>query len=278
MDNLNNLDSSEILNEVNDDQDLQIEEQINNQLDDDTDGNSEDEADPNDESNESDESDEKKPESKKDHAFKKLKQQKKALRDENAQLKKELAEARAYLKDPMAKYDPSKYTPSQWRNLQIKEGVRAEMTQQTLESKQMQLQARESELYNQEFELKKQDFVKQVKDYDQVMASAKDLFIPDDSMDFIQESDVAPQLAYYLAKNRELAEELADYSPRKRMRFLEKLEDRIQNPVANQVSKAKATPRRNGAGGGNVSLNDAGMAEYAKIRRKQLDSKIRGNR
>ena len=178
----------------------------------------------------------------------------------------------------MSKYNPDKYTPSEWRDLQIKEGVKAEMTQQNLDQRQKELSRREDDLYNEEFELKKQAFVKKAPDYNEVMQSAKDLYIPPDAMGFVQESDVSPQIAYYLAKNREVAEDLADYSPRKRMRFLEKLEDRIQNPVAKQVSKAKATPKRKGAGASVADLGSADMDNYAKIRRKQLDSKVRGNR
>jgi hypothetical protein len=281
MDNLNNLEDSEVLTENNTNEDLQIEEGINIQPEESNDDADTDLADHVEVDEGDDDGDKSKPDpkSKRDYAFQKLKNQKKSLRDENLSLKQEIAQLRKDSKgDPMAKYNPDKYTPEQWRNLEIKESVKQEMTEQNLKSRQTDLQAREREVYNEEFELNKQEFVKEAPDYDEVMKSAKDLYIPDDAMEFIQESDVAPQLAYYLAKNRDQADALANMSAKKRDRYLIRLEDRLENPVVAKVSKAKSTPTRKGTGGSSQDLSSASGKEYARIRREQLNAKSRGNR
>ncbi len=275
-----NLDNSEILPE-NNEQDLQIEEEINNQPDED-----EAESSPNDQGVEPEETDEgaenKKPtpEEKRNHAFRKLKGQKKQLRQENEALRQELEKLKSKSEsdDPMAQYDPNKYTPEQWRNLEIKEGIKQEMREQDLERKQAFYEKKEAEIFQEEFQLRLKDFKKEAPDYDKVMESARDVIIPDDAVEIIQGSEQAPQMAYFLAKNREQAEQLAMMSPRQREMYLHKLEVKIelQKESKVQVSKAKATPKKGGSGGAKQDLSSMSMEEYAKFRRR--NSKRRGNR
>lgn len=280
MENENNLDNSDIMPE-NNEQDLQIEEGINNQLEENE--SETDELEHPENSDDQEPSAEKRkptPEEKRNHAFKKISGQKKQLRRENEALKQELNKLRSQSNniDPMAQHNPNDYTPEQWNKLEIREGVKRELAEQDLERKQSFYNRKEAEIYEEEFNLRKQEFVKVAPDYEKVMDTARDLIIPNDAIDIIQESSHAPRMAYFLAKNRDQAENLNYMTPAKRESYLTKLEMKIELDLESKarVSKAKATPKKGGNGGSAQDLSKMSMEDYAKARRK--NSKPRGNR
>jgi hypothetical protein len=58
----------------------------------------------------------------------------------------------------------------------------------------------------------------------------------------IQESDVGPQLAYHLAKNRAVAEQLAKLPERAMAREIGRLEAKLLTPAPRPVAVPKAPP------------------------------------
>lgn len=283
MEDLNHLDSSEVLTEGND-QDLHIEEEINNQLDDSEDSEGQELAtsDNDDETGEDSDDGKPTPEQRRRHAFKKQKDKLRAEKLENHRLRQEIAKLRGKKQvDPMAKYDPNKYSPEEWRNLQIRESVKSEMAQEKLARQEAQIEAKEDQIYAKEFDIKKQELIEGgAKDYDKVMADAQEVFIPQPAVDFIQESDNPPAIAYYLAKNRAQAEKLATMTPDAIRNYLNRVEFRLEAEAEKkaQVSKANATPKKGGKGGSpQKDRGKMGMKEYAEDYKRRR-ARSRGNR
>ncbi len=274
MEDLNNLDDSDILTEEN--QDLHIGEEINNQPTDEDLEVETDKADQEDADRDEEGGEDKKPtpDEKRNHAFKKLKTQRKELRDENAQLRRELAKLNnAQRIDPMSNYDPKKFTPQQWRQLQIREGVKAEMANESIQAKQEELQVKEDALFAEEFELKKQEFLtNEAPDYDEVMNKVKDYKIPDEAVGFIQDADNPPRIAYFLAKNTHIADKLHDMNPKQMEKFIDRIDVKLdlESQRKAEVSRAKKTPSTRGKGG-SISKDPStmNMEEFAKWHRSK---------
>jgi chromosome condensin MukBEF ATPase and DNA-binding subunit MukB len=80
-------------------------------------------------------------------------------------------------------------------------------------------------------------------DFEEMVASAGDVVIPDHVRDAIIESDLGPKILYHLAENPELAKDISSWSATKALREIGKLEAKLEAPKAENkptVVKSKA--------------------------------------
>lgn len=98
------------------------------------------------------------------------------------------------------------------------------------------------------FTKRQDDFKAATPDYEDVIGGTE-LIIPNIAMQYLIESDVGPQLGYYLAKNPDEAARLRTLSPSRCLAELGKLETKVEKPAApakvdagaaKEVSKAPA--------------------------------------
>jgi hypothetical protein len=122
-----------------------------------------------------------------------------------------------------------------------------------------------------QFEDRETSFRKSVPDFDAVMETAN-IPISQAVADSILESDVGPQLRYYLAKNPDVTVKLSEMSPLAAAREIGKLEVKLQATPATKTSSAPApiSPVKGGTTR-NPSSDPAKMTheEYRAFRSKQ---------
>jgi hypothetical protein len=105
-------------------------------------------------------------------------------------------------------------------------------------------QSKQQEQANQvigEFVKRQEAFKESTPDYEDVV-SGTDLVIPNVAMQYLIESDVGPQLGYYLAKNPGEVTRLQKLSPARCVAELGKLETKLEKPAA--PNKADAAPAK----------------------------------
>lgn len=109
-------------------------------------------------------------------------------------------------------------------------------------------------------------------DFHEVVADPK-LRINDSMVEFISESDVGHEVAYYLGKHPEVAAKIADMSPMKAARELSKIESEVGSKSIVKTSSAPApiTPIGN-RGSAQTSLEKLSFAEYKEQRMKMNPS------
>ena len=128
-------------------------------------------------------------------------------------------------------------------------------------------------------------------DFDDMVASS-DVAVSDDIRDAIIESDVGPQMLYYLAENSEFAQKLSGMTPRAALKELGKLEARLEKqtekpadqksstPIA-KVAQSKAPPPINpikgGSTGREVAVDSRGQfnGSFAEYKAARLQGRIR---
>lgn len=126
-----------------------------------------------------------------------------------------------------------------------------------------------------------ESFKKQAHDYDDVLAEIDDLIFPPAVIDAISSSDLGPQVAYELAKNREEAERIAKLPPGAAYKAIGRLEAKIEARASDskpiepkKITQAPKPIEPVGSKGGRVekSIDDPSLsqAEYERIRREQL--------
>jgi hypothetical protein len=121
----------------------------------------------------------------------------------------------------------------------------------------------------------RQQAVKQVlPDYDTVMSAAANVHVSQAVQEALLDSDMGPQLAYHLAKNPALAQQLSGMSQRQVDREIGRLEASLSKPGAAQkappVSGAPKPGRPLGAGTSqNTDPSRMSMEEYRAYRAKQ---------
>lgn len=99
----------------------------------------------------------------------------------------------------------------------------------------------------QEFAKREQAFTKEVKDYQQVVYR-EDLRVTDAMKAEIMDSELGPEIAYYLGKNPDVADRIASLPERQSIREMVKLESRIEGEkrkaAAKKVSEAPPPPSK----------------------------------
>lgn len=130
------------------------------------------------------------------------------------------------------------------------------------------------------------EFKKSAQDFDQVMGEFVEEYGTLEVPEIIQvayESDVGPQLAYYLAKNPAEVDRIAKLPSHRRLIELGKLEDKVATPVAKPVVEQKkvskaAAPVAPVKGTGKVEsldLNDPNLSYTEWVRRREAALKKR---
>lgn len=128
------------------------------------------------------------------------------------------------------------------------------------------------------------EFKKSAQDFDQVMGEFVEEYGTLEVPEIVQiayESDVGPQLAYYLAKNPTEVERIAKLPSHRRLIELGKLEDKVATPKAKPVVEQKkvskaAAPVAPVKGTGKVEsldLNDPNLSYTEWVRRREASLK-----
>jgi hypothetical protein len=117
-------------------------------------------------------------------------------------------------------------------------------------------------------------------DYDEVLESADDVPLAGYLQEALLESEIGPELAYHLAKNRAELERLTKLSPTSAVRELGKIEASLSKTTAPQPKKQistapkPVTPLSGGTAGSAPSIYDESLgddfAAYERVRRVQL--------
>lgn len=106
-------------------------------------------------------------------------------------------------------------------------------------------------------------------DFEDVVFS-DDLAITDVMGEAIKDSDVGPEVAYYLGKNASEAKRIASLSPVAQVREIGKIEAQLNSKPARQASKAPAPIEPVGSGKASPGNPESmSQAEYEALRKKQ---------
>ena len=96
------------------------------------------------------------------------------------------------------------------------------------------------------FEERKAAFRAETPDFDEVLESAKGLNTYSEVINALIESEVGPQLFYYIMKNPEIAEQINAMPLRKALYFVGSLETKIERKIARQEKAAEAAAKDEG--------------------------------
>jgi chromosome segregation ATPase len=156
------------------------------------------------------------------------------------------APARQEPQNDAPKADDGKPTPDQYTDaFEYAEALAQWSAEQALRARDKVEQERKAaEQRNQTvkaWEKRVEAFRKNIDDYDEVVASST-VAVSDQVRDAILDSDVGPQLAYYLAKNPDVAEDLRSRSVISALREIGKLEAKLS--AESVVEKPVAKPSR----------------------------------
>lgn len=116
---------------------------------------------------------------------------------------------------------------------------------------------------------KQAEAAKKYEDFIDVV-SADDLAITPIMAEAIKDSDMGPEVAYYLGKNPDQAERIARLNPAAQVREIGKIEARLESKPPKSASKAPPpiSPVGSGGGGGEQDMSRMSQAEYEAYRKK----------
>jgi hypothetical protein len=131
---------------------------------------------------------------------------------------------------------------------------------------------REQEKQSEQFQARAEKASEKYPDFHEV-AGNPDLSINEGMAEFISDSDVGPDVAYYLGKHPSEAAKIAQMSPIKAARELTRIEAEVsaKPPVKTSNAPAPINPVGN-RGAVQTSLANADFAEYKKLRMAQNPS------
>lgn len=140
-------------------------------------------------------------------------------------------------------YDESKYAEH------LRETLRTSLSQEARAAAKAELAAERerqaAEARKAGYRTRVNEFAKTVEDFDEVAGNPR-LAISPDMAEVIQESDDGPALAYYLGKNPDVADKIAQLPPKAAARELGKIEARLaferEKAKSEKVSKAPPPP------------------------------------
>jgi hypothetical protein len=216
---------------------------------------------------------EKKQNPKLEKRFSELTKQREAARQEAERERKTREALEARLKDLEAKVNPpksdepdSRPTMAQFNDAEEWAAALAEWTtdrrmrerdQAELARKAEEEQSRMRQKFQERLEVTK----KELPDWDEMIASS-DVSVSQPVTDAIIESDVGPQVLYYLAENPDFARELAEKSITSQLRAIGRLESKfeskpvVKEPVAKKSNApAPITPLKSGGNPADISLD-----------------------
>jgi len=216
---------------------------------------------------------EKKQNPKLEKRFSELTKQREAAREEAERERKTREALEARLKDLEAKVNPPKSdepdprpTMAQFSDAEEWAAALAEWTtdRRMRERDQAELARKaeeEQSRMRQKFQERLEATKKELPDWDEMIASS-DVSVSQPVTDAIIESDVGPQVLYYLAENPDFARELAEKSITSQLRAIGRLESKfetkpvVKEPVAKKSNApAPITPLKSGGNPADISLD-----------------------
>lgn len=216
-------------------------------------------------------------------------------REQREQLEARLMDLEGRAAPKQAQQQPQEPKPEQFRDMY--EYAKA-LAEYTAEQKIQQMKQAEVQ---QKLEAERQQVIQtwaervnqakaELPDFDDMVASS-DVSVSDDIRDAIVESDVGPQLLYYLAENTDFAKKLSNMSARSALKELGKLEARLEKKAdkaeksdgipLSKVAQSKAPPPinpiRGGATGKEVLINARGefQGSFAEYKAARAQGRIR---
>lgn len=171
-------------------------------------------------------------------------------------------------------YDVELYTDAltDWK---VDQKLDAKLAQQAAKSKQNQLGS--------EFEQRGKEFQKNVPDYEEAVLDAfSDSPLDRESAIVIQESEIGPEIAYYLATHEEELDKLKSVSPTRRLVEIGRIETRLGSgnkvaPAATKEIKQAPAPIKSVKGNASVTatkrVEEMTFLEYERYEREQYAKK-----
>lgn len=186
-----------------------------------------------------------------------------ALEERAKQLKAQLAAP--------SNIDPSDFNAQTAHDMKC--AVKEDRLDQTVEEIHF-LRQQAANLRNATFAAKVEAVRDRIPDLDATLSNFAKLTITNDMADLIAESDKAPEIAYYLAKNPKEAEFLATLPPHAMGRAIGRIESSVSAPVRNRLSQAPAPVQTVSGGSGSVAidLSTTDFASYEKARIAQINA------
>jgi hypothetical protein len=155
------------------------------------------------------------------------------------------------------------------RQFDVKEAIREALREQTegaQQKRERELRERQVELYRERVAEVKTT----IPDFEQALASARDVQIRDDVGDFIRESDKGPFLAYHFAKNPQQLAEINQMTPSRAARELARIEARLSTPEPKRQTSAPPPARPlSGGAAPKADPSKMSMEEYVTWRAKR---------
>jgi hypothetical protein len=155
-------------------------------------------------------------------SFRESERESDVLRSEVDELRQQLSERP---QEPTKTLEDFQYNEDEYRQYLFDEATaRAEkVAQKTVQGFQAKQRA---ETLQDQYRARVKEFSKTVDDFDKV-AGAPDLRINADMAREIQESDVGPEMQYYLGSNPDIAASISKLTPREIIKEMSKLEDKV---------------------------------------------------
>lgn len=201
-----------------------------------------------------------------------------ALRRENDRLRAEIsAQSKPAPSETVAPtleqhgYDEAKFQKAQLEFIEARAAAKAE---EVLSKREQEAATRAK---HQTFEQKQNDFIKSKPDYAEKVLENESLKITQEMADVIRDSDLGPQVAYYLGENPERAQAIAQLPPLQQARELGRIEAALetQKSVPLPISKAPPPPPKIEAS--EPAIDDdpdkMPMDKWLKWRNKQVNRK-----
>ncbi len=206
--------------------------------------------------------------------FAKLTKQKHEDRHRIEQLEAQLAQREAAQQPVKTRED---FTEDEW----IEYVAEQKATKLLRDRDAASAQAREQEALAAEastaWQAKISRYQEEMPDWAEVVGSA-DVDLPVEAIQYMNDSEVGPRMAYHLAQNPEEAERIAEMPERRRELAIIKLEMQMEAKAATapqnlEVTKAVPTPRGGGRPGGKSNMDAMSMDDWMKARNNQLYGK-----
>jgi len=172
-----------------------------------------------------------------DERLSKMAEQRKEAEEKAERLEKELAEIRKANAPKDAKPNPADFTEAEkyadaladWKfGQKVKEEA-----EKTAKAKEAERQDKVAKAWNKRYSAA----AKEIEDFEEVIMGEK-LVLQPDVINAVFESEVGPQIHYFLSGNREEAEKINDMSAAAALRYIGRLEARIE--AENEAKREKA--------------------------------------
>ena len=173
-----------------------------------------------------------------------------ALRQERDRTAKELAELRSQVESfhqssqdkTLADFDYNEAEYAKYLREQAVTQARTEAQKEAKRIAEEYRQQQEAEIRNREFAKRASEFAKEKSDYFEV-TSDPNLPFTQHMAELIQDSDIGPQVAYYLARHPDEAYDISRATPSAQGRLIGKLESKLSQAIeAEKKKQSKAPP------------------------------------